>query len=384
MYVPAGGQVKRIGRLQSGAMHNRPSRRTFLNAAAIGMTAPFSGIGAGIRGVARGYGGTPATQGRCPGLFDLQVNGFAGVDFNDPSLTGEKVSEAAGRMQRAGVTRFLATLISAPLDRFAACARVLAAASTPALAGLHMEGPYISPEDGARGAHRREDVSPPSLEDFARRQESAGGRIRLVTVAPEVAGVLPLIEQLVKDGVRVAIGHTAATPQQVRDAVSAGATMSTHLGNGCAQMLPRHPNFIWEQLAADELIAGMIVDGHHLPPATVKSMVRAKTPGRVALVTDATTAAGQPPGDYMLGNVRVHLDENGRVAVPGQPNLAGSALSLDRAVGNTVRFTGLPLDAVLAMATTQPAAYLGETPRGSVEYAWDPAAHQFTVTNVTV
>ena len=119
--------------------------------------------------------------------------------------------------------------------------------------------------------------------------------------------------------------------------------MSTHLGNGCAQMLPRHPNFLWEQLAADELVAGLIVDGHHLPAATVKSMVRAKTPARTILVTDATTAAGRPPGDYMLGSLRVHLDETGRVAVPGQPNLAGSALSMDRAIGNTVRFTGLPL-----------------------------------------
>ena len=128
-----------------------------------------------------------------------------------------------------------------------------------------MEGPYISPEDGARGAHRREDISPPSVDDFRRRQAAAGGRIRLVTVAPEVPGVLPVIEQLVKDGVRVAIGHTAASPQQVRDAVSAGATMSTHLGNGCAQMLPRHPNFLWEQLAADELMAG--ADRGWAPPS---------------------------------------------------------------------------------------------------------------------
>ena len=204
-----------------------------------------------------------------------------------------------------------------------------------------------------------------------------------MTVAPEVAGVLPVIEQLVKDGVRVAIGHTAAAPQQVRDAVSAGATMSTHLGNGCAQMLPRHPNFLWEQLAADELMAGLIVDGHHLPAATVKSMVRAKTPGRTILVTDATTAAGRPPGDYMLGSVRVHLDENGRVAVPGQPNLAGSALSLDRAIGNTVRFTGLPLTDVIAMATTTPATYMGTAPRGTVHATWNPTTWQFVVSRVT-
>jgi N-acetylglucosamine-6-phosphate deacetylase len=317
----------------------------------------------------------------CPGLVDLQVNGFSGIDFNDPGIATEQVAAAAEAMRRTGVTLFLATIISAPLDRFSASARAIAASTEPALAGIHMEGPYISPEDGARGAHRREDIAPPSADDFARRQEAAGGRIRLVTVAPEIPGVLPLVERLVKDNVRVAIGHTAASPQQVRDAVAAGATMSTHLGNGCAQMLPRHPNFVWEQLAADELLAGLIVDGHHLPAATVKAMVRAKTPARTVLVTDATTAAGRPPGEYMLGSLRVRLDESGRVAVPGQPNLAGSALSLDRAIGLTVRFTGLAVDEVLPMATTTPARYLGLTPRGRITASWHPTDFRFTVTS---
>jgi N-acetylglucosamine-6-phosphate deacetylase len=338
--------------------------------------------GSAVKAAAFAEQSSPPAEVTSPGLVDLQVNGFAGVDFNDPNTTSEHVSAATLAMRGTGVTCFLATLISAPLDRFSACARTLARSTEPALAGLHMEGPYISPEDGARGAHRREDISLPTPDDFKRRQEAAGGRIRLVTIAPEVPGALPVIEQLARDGVRVAIGHTAASPQQVRDAVAAGATMSTHLGNGCAQMLPRHPNFVWEQLAADELLAGFIVDGHHLPAATVKSMVRAKTPARVVLVTDATTAAGRPPGDYMLGSVRVHLDETGRVAVPGQPNLAGSALSLDRAIANTVRFTGLSLSDVLPMASTTPARYLGITPRGRIRASWDAAASRFSVVAV--
>lgn len=347
------------------------TRRQLLEAAAAAVASR-----AAVPDGARATGAETIT---CPGLVDLQVNGFAGIDFNDPSVATEQVGAAAQAMRRTGVTLFLATVISAPLDRFSACARAITASTDPALAGLHMEGPYISPDDGARGAHRREDISPPSLDDFARRQEAARGRIRLVTLAPEVPGVLPLIEQLASDGVRVAIGHTAATPAQVRDAISAGATMSTHLGNGCAQMLPRHPNFVWEQLAADELLAGLIVDGHHLPAATVKAMVRAKTPARTVLVTDATTAAGQPPGEYMLGSLKVRLDETGRVAVPGQPNLAGSALSLDRAVGLAVKFTGLPLDEVLPMATTTPARYLGVPTRGRIEASWDPSTSTFTV-----
>ncbi len=307
-----------------------------------------------------------------PGFFDLQVNGFAGVDFNDPGTTPAQVRQAAAAMRAHGVTRFLPTLISAPLDRFRRCAATLLGADAPGIAGLHMEGPYVSPEDGPRGAHRREDTAPASIDDCERRQEAAGGRIRLVTVAPEVPGVLALIGHLRTRGVRVAIGHTGATPEQVRDAVAAGATLSTHLGNGCAQMLPRHPNFLWEQLAADELLASFIVDGHHLPPATVKAMVRAKTPSRVVLVTDAIAAAGQPPGEYRLGEVTVRLDATGRVGVPGQPNLAGSALSLDRAVGNTVRFAGVTLEHALAMASTTPAGYMGIEPAGTLDLEWNP------------
>jgi N-acetylglucosamine-6-phosphate deacetylase len=358
------------------------TRRSFLHTAAAGLTAsgarPSSANDSPARVPAPNRSG-PLT---CAGFCDLQVNGFAGVDFNDPSVTAARVAEAAEAMEASGVTLFLATLISAPLVRFSACARTLARAPVPAIAGLHMEGPYISPEDGARGAHPREDVSPPTPDDFKRRQEAADGRIRMITVAPEVPGVLSLIEEVAASGVRVAIGHTAAAPEQIREAIARGATFSTHLGNGCAQMLPRHPNFLWEQLAADELMAGFIVDGHHLPPATVKAMMRAKTPERAILVTDATTAAGRPPGDYMLGNLKVHLDDTGRVAVPGQPNLAGSALSLDRAVGNTVRFTGLSLDTVLPMASTRPAAVLGIATRGRIEAEWDEAASRFSVRRV--
>lgn len=359
-------------------MRHATTRRRFLSTATGASAAVAASLAHSRRSeAAAGQGVRRLTV---DGFVDLQVNGFAGVDFNDPKCTPDQVQQAAGAMRRTGVTQFLATLISAPADRFATCARTLLAAADPALAGIHMEGPYISPEDGARGAHRREDIAPPTMEDFARRQEAAEGHIRLVTVAPEVPGVLPLIERLVADGIRVAIGHSAASPAQIAEAVRAGATMSTHLGNGCAQLLPRHPNVIWEQLAADALTAGLIVDGHHLPGSTVKAMVRAKTPDRVVLVTDATTAAGQPPGEYMFGNLRVRLDATGRVAVPGQPNLAGSALSLDRAVGNTVQFTGLPLETVLAMVTTQPRAVMGLPPRGQITIEWEAAAHRLRVT----
>ncbi len=309
-----------------------------------------------------------------PGLFDLQVNGFGGVDFNAPDLTADRLDDALEGMRRTGVTRCLPTLITSSFDRFAASARVLSDSSHPAVAGLHMEGPYVSPDDGYRGAHPCADVATPTLDDFRRRQDAAAGRIVLVTLAPELPGALRLIEHLVAAGIRVALGHTAATAPQIADAITAGATLATHLGNGCPQLLPRHPNVIWDLLAADALAASVIADGHHLPPATIKSLIRAKGARRTILVTDAIAAAASAPGRYSVAGVECDLDDDGRVSLPGTPYLAGSSLTMDRAIGNAVRFTGLPLDDVVPMASTIPAAYLGTTTAGTITADWDAAA----------
>ena len=314
-----------------------------------------------------------------PGLFDLQVNGFAGVDFNAAALTADRVSDALGGMRATGVTRCLPTLITSPFERFAANARVLARMTDRAIAGIHMEGPYISPEDGARGAHLRQHVAPASVDDFRRRQHAADGRIALVTLAPEVPGALRVIEHLVAEGVRVAIGHTAATAAQLADGISAGATLATHLGNGCAQMLPRHPNGIWELLAADGIFASLIVDGHHLPAATVKVMIRAKGQQRTVLITDAIAAAGCAPGLYTIGDVACSLDDQGRVSLPGSPYLAGSSLTMDRAIANTVRATGLSIDEVIPMASTIPASLLGMTTAGTLTADWDATAGELRI-----
>jgi N-acetylglucosamine-6-phosphate deacetylase len=318
-----------------------------------------------------------------PGLFDLQVNGFGGIDFNGPNVTADAVEQALEKMRATGVTRCLPTLITSPFERFAATARVLARMSSPAIAGIHMEGPYLSPEDGTRGAHPRECVMPASIDDFNRRQDAADGRIGIVTLAPEVPGAITLIEHLVETGVRVALGHTAATPSEIADAIAAGATLATHLGNGCPQLLPRHPNVIWELLGADALFASLIVDGHHLPPATVKTMVRAKGPHRTILITDAIAAAGGAPGRYTIGATSAELGANGRVSLPGTPYLAGSALTLDRAIANAVRFTGLAIDEVIPMASTIPASYLESTTAGTVTADWDADAGELRICRVT-
>ena len=322
-----------------------------------------------------------------PGFFDLQVNGFGGVDFNGSSLTADRVAEALERIRATGVTRCLPTLITSSFARFAANARVLTEIDDPTVVGLHMEGPYVSPSDGARGAHPSEHVVPARIDDFKRRQEAAQGRIVLVTLAPEVDGALQLIEHLVSTGVRVAIGHTAATPDELRDAIAAGATLATHLGNGCPQMLLRHPNIIWELLAADAVFASVIADGHHLPSSTLKSIVRAKGPDRTILVTDAVAAAGwsatASAERFTIGDVACELGADGRVSLPGTPYLAGSSLTLDRAIPNTVHATGLPIEAVIPMASTIPAALLGMTPAGIVTADWDSDTHDLRVRNVT-
>ena len=316
------------------------------------------------------------------GLCDLQVNGFAGVDFNDPATTPADVRRAAVAMQATGVTSFLPTLISSSLDVFATCARTITASDAVGIAGLHMEGPYIAPGDGPRGAHDAAAMVPASIDDFTRRQDAADGTIRLVTLAPEVPGALELIPQLVAMNIRVAVGHTDAGAGILREAVARGATLSTHLGNGCPDVLPRHPNLLWEQLALDTLQASFIADGHHLTDSTLKAMVRAKTAGRSLLVTDATAAAGCLPGEYTLGNRRVRLGAAGRVTLADGERLAGSALTLDVAVGNVVRATGMTVDEALAMASTQPAAYRGIAPRGTIELEWDAASSRLTVLQV--
>ena len=188
-------------------------------AGAFAALAPWTGRASGeTQGGEGAMAGTKRTV-ELPGLFDLQVNGFAGVDFGDAALTSERVLEAVAAIGKTGVTRFLPTLITSSLETFSACARTIARTSHPAIAGIHMEGPYLSPEDGPRGAHARAFVRGADVDDFRRRQEAADGRIRLLTVAPEAPGVLKVIEHAVGSGVRVAIGHTGATPAQIADAV---------------------------------------------------------------------------------------------------------------------------------------------------------------------
>lgn len=300
-----------------------------------------------------------------PGLVDLQVNGYAGTDLNSPDIGAGGVARVVRRLQAAGTTMFCPTICTQSHDHMARSLRAVASACRDdpqvarAVAGIHVEGPYISPEDGPRGAHPIQHVRPPDWEEFEALQQAAGGRIRLLTLAPEWPGAAAFIRRAVACGVVVAIGHTAAPPEVIREAVAAGARLSTHLGNGSHAVLPRHPNYIWEQLAADELCASIIVDGHHLPPAVVKTFVRAKGVARTILVSDAVALAGLPPGDYDWLGQRVTLSAEGRIGLAGTPYLAGSALDLASAIPKVMAFAGVTLADAVAMASVNPARLLG-------------------------
>lgn len=303
-------------------------------------------------------GGRPATPWPLvtPGLIDIQVNGFAGVDYNSPDTPLDEIARSIREMRATGVTRFCPTVITGSNENICGSLGNLARARRelaegPSMCGFHVEGPWISPLDGPRGAHPVEHVRPPSLEEFLQFQEAAEGNIRLLTLAPEAEGSLNVIERIVESGVVVAIGHTAASEQQIRDAIHAGATMSTHLGNGSHNQVPRHENYIIYQMAADELWASLIVDGIHLPPAFVKVAIRAKGIGRSILTTDAVPPAGCPPGIYRFGHLEVELTPQGRVELTDSRRLAGSALRMDRALVNLMRFAGLPLPDALQTGT---------------------------------
>jgi N-acetylglucosamine-6-phosphate deacetylase len=292
-----------------------------------------------------------------PGWIDLQVNGYAGVDYNSPHTPHDEIARSIAVLHSTGTTRFYPTVITGSADNMLGSLRNLASAkkSMPAIEGFHVEGPHICPVDGPRGAHPRHSVRRPDIDEYRRWQHATDGGVRLVTLSPEYPESPRYIEQIVQDGVVASIGHTNATAEQIQAAVSAGATLSTHLGNGAHIELLRHPNYIWEQMAEDRLAAGFIADGVHLGPAFLKVALRAKGTMRSFLVTDASMPALAVPGPYMLGEVEVELTPDNRVVLRCGDRLAGSALRMDDAIGNVIRMTGVSLTEALSMATRNPA-----------------------------
>lgn len=301
-----------------------------------------------------------------PGFVDLQINGFNGIDFSDPNLSAGRAIEILPAIWATGVTQILPTLITNTTERLERNFRVLEEARRldPRFAATapcyHLEGPYLSPGE-SRGTHDPALMRTPDWNEFTRLNRAAGGRIAIVTLAPELPGACDFIRRAREAGMIVAVGHTDGTPEDIHRAIEAGARMSTHLGNGCAQRMDRHRNPLWAQIASDQLDASLICDGFHLPPDLVRTIYKAKGIGRSILVTDAVHVAGLAPGRYSLVGVPIELLPSGQVVTADRHSMAGSALSMNRAVVVFKQFAGVSLAEALVAASLNPARLVPRT-----------------------
>jgi N-acetylglucosamine-6-phosphate deacetylase len=293
------------------------------------------------------------------GLFDLQVNGYAGVDFNDPSITADAVDHALEAMLESGVTGCLPTIITAHAieleERFRALDGALAASRLGAsmVPGYHLEGPFLDDGPGYHGCHPPDAMCDPDISLIDRLSSLIRRPILLLTLAPERAGAGALIRALNTAGKTIAVGHSAASYQDIAKAAEAGMSLSTHLGNGLPATLPKLENTLLAQLAEPRLSACLIADGHHVPPDALRAIVRLKSRNNCILVTDAVLAAAAEPGSYRFAGMEVVLSDDGSVRLPGGSCLAGSALQLDQAVRNVVAWSIAEPDAAIEMASTQ-------------------------------
>lgn len=290
------------------------------------------------------------------GWIDIQVNGALGVPFNSSELTASDVHRITEHLRSQGVTQYCPTLITDSRERLKQVLRTLArAASEPpsseAIIAIHLEGPYISPVDGPRGAHPRRWVRPPDRDEFLCLQDAAAGLIGIVTLAPELPGALEFIEWLRSEGVIPAIGHTDATPEQIFAAADHGALLATHVSNAASEQQHRHRSNIYAQLADDRLMASFIADGHHVPSWVLKVFLRAKTPDRSVLISDLMHWAGMPPGTYEWEHLVVEVTPEGAARVAGEPRLAGATAPLSAGVTHVLQWTDFDLKTAVRLVT---------------------------------
>jgi N-acetylglucosamine-6-phosphate deacetylase len=303
-----------------------------------------------------------------PGLVDLQVNGYFGVEMQAAEPDGW--AAVAGRLPGTGCTAFLPTFITAPLGQLTGALRSVASFSARArpaagrgarVLGVHLEGPFIAP--ARRGAHNPDWIVPPAPGVLGDLLEAGAGLVRLVTLAPEVDGGLAAVRQLARAGVLASVGHSNATAAQVAAAAGAGARMVTHLFNAQPPIKSREPGVAGQALADPRLTSGLIMDTYHVSPANCV-LAFAAAPGRVCLVTDAAACAGMPPGSYLLGGEPiVLLPGDGMPPRRADGALAGSALRIDRAVANMVG-VGAGLADAVAAASRVPADLIGRPELG--------------------
>jgi len=298
--------------------------------------------------------------------IDLQVNGYGGVDFNSPGLTVEKVIAVTERLEHDGTAGYLPTFVTGDPEVLLANMRVIAEARRRdarcerSVLGVHLEGPFISPEPGAVGTHPLEWVRPPSLELFNRFQDAGGGLVRLMTVAAEIPGMPEFVKAVSDSGVAVSLGHQmAAQPDEVEPCIAAGAKAFTHLGNGIPNLIPRHGNVVFTALAEDRATVMFIPDGHHLPDTVLKVFTRAVPMKRLVAVSDAQYPAGMPPGDYMVCGANARLEPDGLLWNPARKCLVGATTPMDAMMGLLQRRIGLTLDECRMIGRDNPLALIG-------------------------
>lgn len=295
------------------------------------------------------------------GFVDLQVNGYAGVDFNSDDLTADAFGQVCERLEADGVAAFCPTVITAPLDAMQRRIRRIAELresddlARRLIAGIHVEGPFISPDPGYVGAHPAEAVRPADPDTADRLLEAGQGLVRLFTLAPEHDPDLRTTGRLADRGVTVSAGHCNPSLGQLRAAIDAGLTMFTHLGNGCPKQLDRHDNIIQRALSlSDRLFISFIADGVHIPTHALRNYLRCVDTDRALIVTDAMAAAACPPGRYQLAGRTIDVGEDGAARLPGSPYLAGSAATMPASAALLTDQLGLPSETAVALTIDNP------------------------------
>lgn len=322
-----------------------------------------------------------------PGFVDLQVNGYLGVYFGNTEASEADLRKACDGVLASGTAAFLPTVITAPLDEFKICLPRLASLCTSEayqgrLPGLHIEGPFLSPKPGAIGAHNPDYCQAANTDTLDQLQEWADGCIKLITIAAEIPNAPELCAHARKMGITVANGHSLALEEDLSALIDAGATASTHLGNGLPNELPRLRNPIWAALALNELTAMLITDGHHLPESVQKVMIRAKGVDRCVVVSDASPIAGMPPGNYdTLGN-KVVLEENGLLHNPEKKCLVGSSAMMIDCMNQLAGLDLLHFEELQRVSIHNPLSLIGLTLKDidqSQRVQYDSELKQFSV-----
>lgn len=327
-----------------------------------------------------------------PGLIDNQVNGYKGVSFSlgDANFNKTDVIRVTKGLWKVGVTTYLPTLRTNSQKNLIKNLKILAnAKNDPAtlgsIAGFHLEGPYISPLDGFRGAHALEYVRKPNWQEFMELYESSGENILEMTVAPEVEGAMKFINQCTKKNIIVGLGHHNATSEEVTEAVNMGARIATHLGNAMPNKIDRHKNPLWPQLSDDRLMVSIIGDGFHLSPEEIRVFYKAKGSLRTIITSDVTRYAGMPPGKYQNSEGdTILLTTDGAVMYLARNSLSGSASPVTKGVANVMKVTGCSMAEAFQMGATNAAKLYGLKDRGELRVGMRADLIIFSIDNFKI